>query len=85
MKQNELTNYRLSNAKENDSEKNKKINLSNTTLTSKTNVETDDNADKDSYPRHYKNISELTLTVIIIILPVYFQCLSMEINIEAMN
>ena len=85
LKQTELTNYRLSNAKENDSEKNKKINLSNTTLTSKTNVETDDNADKDSYPRHYKNISELTLTVIIIILPVYFQCLSMEINIEAMN
>ena len=33
----------------------------------------------------YKNISEHTLTVIIIILPVYFQCLSTEINIEAMN
>ena len=63
----------------------KKINLSNTTLTSKTNVETDDNADKDSYPRQYKNISEHTLTVIIIILPVYFQCLSTEINIKAMN
>ena len=48
---------------------NKTINLSNTTLTSKTDVETDDNADMDSYPRHeYKNISELTLTVIIIIL-----------------
>ena len=64
----------LSNAKENDSEK--KINLSNTTLTSKTNVENGDNADKDSYPRQYKNISEHTLTVIIIILPVYFQWLS---------
>ena len=37
------------------------------------------------YPRQYKNISELTLTVIIIILPVDFQCLSTEINIEAMN
>ena len=48
---------------------NKTINLSNITLTSKTNAETDDNADMDSYPRHeYKNMSELTLTVIIIIL-----------------
>ena len=47
---------------------NKTINLSNITLTSKTNAETDDNADMDSYPRHeYKNMSELTLTVIIII------------------
>ena len=34
------------------------INLSNTTLTSKTNVEIDDNADMDSYPRQYKNITE---------------------------
>ena len=66
---------------------NKTINLSNTTLTSKTDVETDDNADMDSYPRHeYKNISELTLTVIIIIcLFVHFQYLSTVINIEAMN
>ena len=63
----------------------KKINLSNTTLTSKTNVKTDDNADMDSYQREYKNISEHTLTVIIIILPVYFQCLSTQINIKAMN
>ena len=47
------------------------INLRNTTLTSKTNVKTDDNADMDSYQRQYKNISELTLTVIIIILSVY--------------
>ena len=29
----------------------KRINLSNTTLTSKTNVKTDDNADMDSRPR----------------------------------
>ena len=49
------------------------------------NVETDDNADMDSYRRQYKNISEHTLTVIIIIWPVYFQWLSTEINIEAMN
>ena len=35
--------------------------------------------------KKYKNISEHTLTVIIIILPVYFQWLSTEINIEAMN
>ena len=42
-------------------------------------------ADMDSYRRQYKNISEHTLTVIIIILPVYFQCLSTEINIKAMN
>ena len=49
----------------------KTINLSNTALTSKTNVKTDDNADMDSYQQQYKNISELTLTVIIIILPVY--------------
>ena len=50
--------------------KQKTINLSNIALTSKTNVKTDDNADMDSYQREYKNISEHTLTVIIIILPV---------------
>lgn len=50
--------------------KQRTINLSNTALTSKTNVKTDDNADMDSYQREYKNISERTLTVIIIILPV---------------
>ena len=50
--------------------KQRTINLSNTALTSKTNVKTDDNADMDSYQREYKNISEHTLTVIIIILPV---------------
>ena len=49
------------------------------------NVETDDNADMDSYRRQYKSINEHTLTVIIIIWPVYFQWLSTEINIEAMN
>ena len=41
-----------------ETKQNKTINLSNTTLTSKTNVKTDDNADMDSYPRQYKNISE---------------------------
>ena len=50
--------------------KQKTINLSNTAVTSKTNVKTDDNADMDSYQREYKNINEHTLTVIIIILPV---------------
>ena len=80
---NKLSVYRM--PKRRIVKKQKTINLSNTALTNKTNVETDDNADKDSYPRQYKNISEHTLTVIIIILPVYFQCLSTEINIKAMN
>ena len=71
--------------KKKNKQRNNTINLSNTTLTGKTNVKTDDNADMDSYQRQCKNISEHSLTLIIIILPVDFQCLSTEINIEAMN